>query len=82
MLAGVSVKDSKETLTTNACVVDHEGMRIFHISPCTFVLRHANLIGIVLCRVTIQELDCQYISKIGIARSDGVVLRVCQCHQL
>ena len=63
VFSGMSVKYCKETLTTHARVVNHKGMGILHISSCTFVLRHANLICIVLCRVAVQGLNFYNVSE-------------------
>lgn len=68
VLPGVSVKHCKESLTTHACVVDHEGMGILHISSCAFVFRYANLICIVLGGVTVQDLDCEHVNRKTTAR--------------
>ena len=82
VLSGMSVKYCKETLTTHARVVNHKGMGILHISSCTFVFRHANLICIVLCGVTIQDLECHQVNKIAMVSDTRCsVLHECQYPQ-
>lgn len=56
MFSCMTVKDCKESLSSDAGEIDDERVRVFHVSARAFVLRHANLESGVSDRVLVEDL--------------------------
>ena len=58
VFSGVSVEYGEEALSAYSSEIDYEGMGVLHGPPGPLVLRHADLVRVILCRVSVEDLHC------------------------
>lgn len=56
MLSRMTIKHGKETLSSNTCEIDDEGMCVFHVPARALVVGHADLECSVSDGVLVEDL--------------------------